>query len=78
MDQPVLSWSFAMKITIHIQHNETDDLVEVEAAARRLGLAVSTRGDFMGKHHAELVGEMSADTLAGLFSVDPELNAVAA
>ena len=67
-----------MKITIHIQHSDAENLADVEAAARRLGLAVSTRGDFMGQHHAELVGEMSADALADLLDVAPELSAAAA
>ena len=67
-----------MKITIHIQHSDADNLAEVEAAARNRGLTVSTRGDFMGQHHVELVGEMSAGALVDLLDIAPELSAAAA
>ena len=67
-----------MKVTIHITHSETDDLAEVEARARRMGLAAIARGNFMGRHHTEFAGDMSASALATLLDSAPELSAVAA
>ncbi len=67
-----------MKVTIHISHGEADDLIAVEAAARRLGMTVTQRGAFMGVHHTEFSGAMSASDLAGLLGAEPDLSAAAA
>ena len=67
-----------MKVTIHISHTEADDLAEVEAAARRLGMNLTARGAFMGKHHTELGGAMTPSALAALLAASGEPDAVAA
>jgi hypothetical protein len=66
-----------VKVTIHISHTEADDLAEVEAAARRLGMAVTARGAFMGKSHTEFGAAMSPSALADLLAAD-EVSAEAA
>jgi hypothetical protein len=66
-----------VKVTIHISHTEADDLSDVEAAARRLGMTLTARGAFMGKHHTELGGVMTASALADLLSVDDGVSAAA-
>ena len=66
-----------MKVTIHISHTDADDLSEVEAAARRLGMALTARGAFMGKHHTELGGVMTASALADLLTVDGDVSEAA-
>lgn len=66
-----------MKVTIHISHTEADDLAEVEAAARRLGMTPTARGAFMGKHHTELSGTMTASALADLLAADGEIGVAA-
>lgn len=78
MDQMRVPVRAPVKVTIHITHSETDDLAEVEAAARRLGLTVTQRGGFMGVHHTELGAVMTASTLAGLLNDEAAVEAVAA
>jgi hypothetical protein len=66
-----------VKVTIHISHTEADYLSAVEAAARRLGMTATARGDFMGKHHTELSGIMTPSALADLLAADREVSAAA-
>ena len=66
-----------MKVTIHISHGEAEDVALVEAAARRLGLAITQRGAFMGVRHAEFSGTMSAPALADLLA-EADVTAAAA
>jgi hypothetical protein len=67
-----------VKVTISISHGEAEDLAQVEAAARRLGMTIAQRGSFMGVHHAEFSGQMTARALTDLLSVEPDVSAVAA
>jgi hypothetical protein len=67
-----------MKVTIHITHTEADDLAQVEAAARQLGLDVTSHGGFMGRRHTELAAEMDPATLAALLEAAPRPSAAAA
>ena len=67
-----------MKVTIHITHTEADDLAQVEAAAERLGLDVTSHGGFMGRRHTEMSAEMDAPTLTALLDAAPRARPVAA
>ena len=66
-----------MKVTIHISHTEADDLAEVEAAARRLGMSLTARGDFMGRRHTELTTTMAPSALAALLAAGGEVSVAA-
>ena len=66
-----------MKITIHINHTEADDLAAVESAARGAGLVLTRRGDFMGRCHTEISGEMSPSALADLLDAAPQISEAA-
>lgn len=55
-----------MKVTIHVAHNDPEELQGAHAAAISLGFAVTARGDFMGKHHTEFSRELSPDAIAAM------------
>ena len=67
-----------MKVTIHISHDEGDDLTRAETAARMLGCEVTKRGGFLGKHHTELSREMDTVMLANLLLRAQDVSADAA
>jgi hypothetical protein len=67
-----------MKATLQISHSETDDLARLQAAARKLGWDVTSRGGFLGKHHTEICIEMDAARLAVLLESVQDKGSVAA
>ena len=67
-----------MKVTVHISHSETDDLGRIQDQARALGLNVTSRGGFLGKHHTEIEGDMTPATLESMLQLSAANTSVAA